>query len=101
VTAAVGRSATARRGRAVAVVLRAPWTSQTWLATTHVMVGAPMGAVSSCLLALLIPFSAGIAVLPCSWLFTRWQRARFAAYLGVSLQLRPGHRPGDPWGRWL
>ena len=92
VTGAASGYPTARRGSAAVTILRAPWTAQTWLATTHVVVGAPMGLVTSGLLAILGVFTAGLAVLPLTWLFTRWQRARFAAYLGVSLQGRPWHR---------
>ncbi len=101
VTEAASGYPTARRGSAAVTILRAPWTAQTWLATTHVMVGAPIGLVTSGLLALLGLLTAGLAVLPLTWLFTRWQRARFAAYLGVSLPGRPWHRGGEPWGRWI
>ena len=83
------------------VVLRAPWTPRTWLATAHVMVGAPVGLVTSATLVLFGLLTVGTAVLPFSWLFTRWQRARFAAYLGVSINLRSGHPKGEPWVRWL
>ncbi len=101
VTGAASGYPTARRGSAAVTILRAPWTAQTWLATTHVMVGAPIGLVTSGLLALLGPLTAGLAVLPLTWLFTRWQRARFAAYLGVSIQARPGRGQDEPWGHWV
>jgi signal transduction histidine kinase len=101
VTEAASGHPTVRRGSAAVTILRAPWTAQTWLATTHVMVGAPIGLATSGLLVLLGLLTAGLALLPLTWLFTRWQRARFAAYLGVSIQVRPGRGKGEPWGHWL
>ena len=76
--------ATERRISTAVTVLRAPWTGQTWMATTHVMVGAPIGLVTTFVLVVLGPLSAGLLVLPANRLFTWWQRARFAA-LGASV----------------
>jgi signal transduction histidine kinase len=88
-------------GSVAAALLRAPVTLRTWLATTHVLVGAPMGLLTAGLLGLGGAFTAGLAVSPLTWVFTRWQRARFAAYLGVGIQVRPWPSNGDRWGRWI
>jgi signal transduction histidine kinase len=86
---------------AVLAALREPWTSRAWFATAHVVVGAPIGVVTAFALLFLGPFTLGLAILPCTWLFTAWQRARFAAYLGVRLDRRGGPAIGTRWGRWL
>ncbi|HEV7899050.1 MAG TPA: histidine kinase [Planosporangium sp.] len=95
-----GSSSGMRRGSTVAAVLGAPWSARAWLATTHLLVGVPVGVVSGGVLVILGPLTAGLAVLPCVWLFTAWQRARFAAYLGVPIQRHTGH-VGMTWWRRL
>jgi signal transduction histidine kinase len=76
-------------------VLSPAWMAGTWLATTHLTVGMLLGLAGAALL-LAVPFSCGLLLLPAAWLLTRWQRARFAAYLGVAIQ----PRPAPPAGRW-
>jgi signal transduction histidine kinase len=98
--AETGRAQRGRSDAAVAVI-RAPWTPTTWLATTHVIVGALLGLVTFGVLMVLGFFTAGLAVLPFSWVFARLQRVRFAAYLAVSIELPAGHAKGQPWIRWL
>jgi signal transduction histidine kinase len=100
-TAASGERTDSRRGDATVAVIRAPWTARAWLATAHVIVGALLGLATLAALVALGVFTLGLAVLPGSWVFTRLQRVRFAAYLGVVLELPPGHAKGQPWLRWL
>jgi signal transduction histidine kinase len=100
-TAASGERLGTRRGDAAVAVIRAPFAAAAWLATTHVIVGAFLGAVTLVALGVVAVFTLGLAVLPCSWVLTRLQRARFAAYLGVRIELPPGHAKGQPWARWL
>lgn len=71
------------------------WSATTWLAMTHLTVGVVLGLTGAALL-LAVLFTGGLLLLPAAWLLTRWQRARFAAYLGVAIQARPA----QPEGRW-
>jgi signal transduction histidine kinase len=75
--------------------LRHVWSAGTWLATTHLMVGLVLGLAGAALLVASV-FTGGLLLLPCTALLDRWQRARFAAYLGIAIQRRP---PG-PGARW-
>jgi len=101
VTIEAGEPVRRWRGSAAAAILRAPWSTRTWLATTHLVVGLPIGLVTTGVLVYFGMLTAGLAVLPCIRLFTAWQRARFAAYLGVTIQ-RHGRFKGETWlaRRW-
>lgn len=83
-----------RTSRPWLAVLRPIWSAETWLATTHLMVGLVVGLSGAGLLLVVVPFSCGLLVLPAVWLLNRWQRARFAAYLGIAIPVAPraGHR---------
>jgi len=77
-------------------VARAPWTARTWLATGHVLVGVPVSLWPYVTVAVLIPLTAVLTVIPplalgtlvallgCVRAGARMQRSRFAAFLDVS-----------------
>jgi signal transduction histidine kinase len=102
VTTATRAPAGQWRDSALATILRAPWSSRTWLATAHLVVGLPVGLVTTGVLVFFGPYTLGLAVIPCTRLFTAWQRARFAAYLDASIQRRSGRFKGATWlgRRW-
>jgi signal transduction histidine kinase len=70
---------------------RVAWSTGTLLAMTHLMVGLLLGLAGAGVL-VAAAFTAGLLLLPGAALLTRWQRARFAAYLGVAILRRPGVR---------
>jgi signal transduction histidine kinase len=93
-------------------VLLAPWSSRTWLATAHVLTGAPiaLGAASVVSLAAgtaltlaitIVAIPLGLAmVLTCSRWFTNVQRSRVAAFMDVHIPPVPSGAEGSTvWNR--
>ncbi len=94
-------------------VVRAPWSAAAWAATGHQLIGFPIGLTSmllllafgttTALLAVTAVFAVPtlVAFLYCSKLFTRVQRARFSALLGVEIDPIPARFTDLPWLRRL
>jgi signal transduction histidine kinase len=84
-------------GRNLLALLRAPVSAQAWRATSHVVLGALIGAVSCTTVLVLGALTVGLAItvvlavvtliqlLIFNWTFTSLQRSRFEALLGVSI----------------
>lgn len=84
-----------------------PWSSRAWLATAHVLTGAPIGVLAICVtvtvagvfLALVasvvaIPLTLGVLFGFSRWL-TALQRSRFAAFMDVHIPPVAAHRRGE------
>lgn len=92
-------------------VLRAPWSARTWLATAHVITGAPIALTAASAILLIAATALSLAitlvVLPlglallfwCARCFTTVQRSRFAAFLGVGIPAFPDDGEGSVWRR--
>ncbi len=99
------------RGAALVAVVRAPWSARTWLATSHLVLGAPIGLVTCVTVLPLLLLTVGLAItvvlaavalvqlLIFNWLFTSWQRSRFAALLDVHIPPLPQQRDASAF-RW-
>jgi signal transduction histidine kinase len=94
-TMTIERPSLRTRGWRPLTVLRPLWSAGTWLATTHVLVGLVLALIGAGLL-VVVAFTCGLLLVPVVWLLTHWQRARFAAYLGIAIQ----RRAPPPGGRW-
>jgi signal transduction histidine kinase len=89
----------------VRMVVRAPFTRRTWLATMQVLTGLPVAVITFSVLVFLaavgvlvlptvvlvaVPF---VALLACTDVFTAWQRSRLAAFAGLRIAVAPGVLP--------
>lgn len=99
------------RGRALVALVRAPWSARTWRTTSHLVLGAPIGLVTCATLLPLVLLAVGLAItvalaavalvqlLVFTWLFTSWQRSRFASLLDVHIPPLPQQRDASVF-RW-
>jgi signal transduction histidine kinase len=93
--------------------MRDHWSAPTWLRTTHVVTGAPIAlAAAGVILGLttlavlfvwtvVVPVLALLVLFYCVPMFTRLQRARFAAFLGVDIPRLPRRPRNRNPVRWL
>lgn len=99
------------RGRALAALVRAPWSARTWRATSHLVLGAPIGLLTCVTVLPLVLLTVALAItvvlaavalvqlLIFNWLFTAWQRSRFAALLDEHIPPLPQQRDASVF-RW-
>jgi signal transduction histidine kinase len=88
-------------------VIIAPVAPRTWLATTHLIVGAPIALAAGAVMIALLVLGVGTAItvllipvilvvmLLCSRMFAVVQRSRFAAFMDVRIPPPPAPRSGD------
>jgi signal transduction histidine kinase len=104
----------ARVERIALQVARAPWTARTWLATGHVLVGVPVSLWPYVTVAILVPITAVLVIIPplalgalvallaCVRGGAAMQRSRFAAFLGARIEVpAPPPDAGTRRGRAL
>lgn len=100
-----------QHGGALVALTRALWSARTWRATSHLVLGAPIGLLTCVTVLPLVVLTVGLAItvvlaavalvqlLIFNWLFTSWQRSRFAALLDVHIPPLPQQRDASVF-RW-